>query len=56
MKDTKWLRFIIHEEKEPIKDEGVLVVTYSDADYVVDKTDWKSVSGGVTIAVWVVAG
>uniref|UniRef100_A0AAV1V4T6 Polyprotein n=1 Tax=Peronospora matthiolae TaxID=2874970 RepID=A0AAV1V4T6_9STRA len=46
----------MHEKKDAIKDDGVLVVAYSDADYAADKTDRKSVSGGVLMVAGMVVG
>uniref|UniRef100_A0AAV1V6E9 Reverse transcriptase Ty1/copia-type domain-containing protein n=1 Tax=Peronospora matthiolae TaxID=2874970 RepID=A0AAV1V6E9_9STRA len=56
LKDTKGLKFIMHERKDAIKDDGVLVEAYSDADYAADKTDRKSVSGGVMMVAGMVVG
>ncbi|CAH0478328.1 unnamed protein product [Peronospora belbahrii] len=46
----------MHERKDAIKDDDVLVEAYSDADYAADKTDRRSVSGGVMMAAGMVVG
>uniref|UniRef100_A0AAV1VDP0 Reverse transcriptase Ty1/copia-type domain-containing protein n=1 Tax=Peronospora matthiolae TaxID=2874970 RepID=A0AAV1VDP0_9STRA len=47
LKGTKKLDFVMKGDKDLMKDDGVVVEAFSDADYAADKSDRKSVSGSV---------
>uniref|UniRef100_A0AAV1UUA6 Reverse transcriptase Ty1/copia-type domain-containing protein n=2 Tax=Peronospora matthiolae TaxID=2874970 RepID=A0AAV1UUA6_9STRA len=56
LKGTKKLDFMMKGDKDLMKDDGVVVEAFSDADYAADKSDRKSVSGGEFIEGGMIVG
>lgn len=49
-------KFAMNGDETAMDKDGVLVEAYSDADYAADKTDRKSVTGGVLMVGGIIVG
>ncbi|GMF41124.1 unnamed protein product [Phytophthora fragariaefolia] len=56
LKGTKDTKLVMCGSKASLDRDRVFVEAYSDADYAPDKSDWKSVSGGVIMVAGIVVG
>uniref|UniRef100_A0AAV1U228 Polyprotein n=1 Tax=Peronospora matthiolae TaxID=2874970 RepID=A0AAV1U228_9STRA len=56
LKGTKKIDFMMKGDKDSMKDDGVVVEAFSDVDYAADKSERKSVSGGVFMVGGMIVG